>query len=660
MQPGDETTMGRPDLNFSLLTDADTPSSPPGIVNHALLEDELGGASGLNFSNFTLDPPNAFGLSVSDYSHTFNSSNSNGSNSNLALYSSDVNVPPGHAPEVVMAAGGPPGSSGGGTTTSGSTLVSSSGLSINITWDSSVSSAPLEFKNVVLSVAQYFVDHFTDHVTLNINVGYGEAGGNSLGSALGMSLTYLQSSSYSQIKAALITDAHTAEDNSAVASLLGDPTNGGNFWMSTAEAKALGLNTSTTNTDGFVGFSSTSGIFDYNNTDGVTSGQYDFFGVVAHEFSEVMGRILLVGGKIGTTTNSYDPLDLFHFSAPGTHDLSGTTPGYFSVDNGTTNLHNFNVSPLGGDRGDWASSATVDAFDAFGTSGVIEPISASDITALDVIGWDAGLSSPPPAAPDLTVSGLALAPTGTAIDFQITNIGTANDTVTSTASVYLSTDSTITTSDTWLATVSTSALGVGASDLEHVLLTLTAPANAGTYYLGVIADSSNAVTELNEFNNTATLPVILGNNSGNSLTGTSGSDIIMGFGGNDTITGGAGSDLLIGGDGADHFRYTSKTDGGGVGDLIVDFTHGSDELDFSRFAFGNHLATGGTNLGTLDSSHFVSNSDGHATAATAQFVYNTSNGTLSFDSDGTGATAAITMAQLENHAPLTFSDIHLV
>src|SRR5262249_14561806 len=198
----------------------------------------------------------------------------------------------------------------------------------------------------VLQVAQYYVDHFTDPVTLNINVGYGEAGGNSLNGALGMSLSYLQSSTYTQIKTALSADANPTDsaDISAVASLLGDPTSGGQYWLTTAEAKAVGLLTSTTNIDGSVGFSSSSGIFDYDNSNGVSSGQYDFTAVVAHEFSEVIGRLLLVGSTVGSTSNSYDVLDLFHYSGSGAHDLSGSVPGYFSVDNGTTNLHNFNFS----------------------------------------------------------------------------------------------------------------------------------------------------------------------------------------------------------------------------------------------------------------------------------------------------------------------------
>ena len=404
-------------------------------------------------------------------------------------------------------------------------------------------------------------------------------------------------------------DQTSAADASAVASLLGDPTAGGNFWLSTAEAKAMGLLASTTNSDGSVGFSSSSGIFDYDNSNGVSSGQYDFFATVAHEFSEVMGRILLVGGTIGGVSKSYDVFDLFHYSASGTHDLSGSVAGYFSVDNGTTDLHNFNTSPLGGDRGDWASSSTPDAFDAFGSSGVVSPVSASDLTALDAIGWNMASTAPPPALPDLTVSNLTVDSTGTSVSFTLNNIGTADATSSPpVASVYLSTDSTITTSDTLVGSITESSLAAGASiTISNLSITLTAPTSAGTYYLGVIADPGGAITEANESNNVSNVvPVILGTAGNNSLTGTSGADLIIGFAGNDTITGGGGGDTLIGGAGADHFRYTAQTQGV---DTIVDFSHGDgDVFDFSRAAFGNHLAANGANTGTLDASHFALNS----------------------------------------------------
>lgn len=261
-------------------------------------------------------------------------------------------------------------------------------MQINIVWDTSVNNAPAAFKADVIAVTQYFSGTFTDPVTINIDVGYGEVGGSALSSsALGESEYYLQQFTYSQLRGALSADAKTHDDTTAAATLpINNPISGSHYWTSTAEAKALGLSASNSGVDGYVGFSSTAP-FDYNRSDGVTAKTYDFYAVVAHEFSEIMGRGLLTGETIGGTTKSYAPLDLFHFSSPGHRDLFGTTTGYFSIDGGKTNLDYFNTK-TGGDYGDWASSAGADAFDAFSYSGIVNQITETDLKALDVIGWD--------------------------------------------------------------------------------------------------------------------------------------------------------------------------------------------------------------------------------------------------------------------------------
>src|SRR5262249_24276278 len=144
-------------------------------------------------------------------------------------------------------------------------------------------------------------------------------------------------------------DASSPSDNSAIASLPGSDPIGKSYAISLAEAKALNLS-SGSGLDGYVGFNNTVA-YDYDNSDGVSSGKYDFFGVAAHEITEVMGRMMW-GGSGGSPT----PLNLFHFSAPGARTFSGTTTGYFSADNGVTNSNNFNTDPRG-DFGDWAQSA---------------------------------------------------------------------------------------------------------------------------------------------------------------------------------------------------------------------------------------------------------------------------------------------------------------
>jgi hypothetical protein len=270
----------------------------------------------------------------------------------------------------------------------------------NITYDVSVNLAPATFKSAVASVAQFFQNLFSDPVTINITVGYGEVGGQSMPSgALGSNISFLNSYSYAQIKSAFAADSKGGDDATAVSTLpaTSPAPGGGTYWVPRAEAKALGLIGASGNLDGNVGFSNTVA-FDYDNSNGITAGQYDFFGVAAHEFSEIMGRILLTGRTIGSTANSYVPYDLFHYSAPGVRDFVGTTPGYFSLDGGNTNLDNFNTNPSG-DFGDWAASAGNDSFLAFSNAGVLNAVTAPDLRAMDILGWN---RSAPTAATFLT------------------------------------------------------------------------------------------------------------------------------------------------------------------------------------------------------------------------------------------------------------------
>src|SRR5579864_9524579 len=110
-----------------------------------------------------------------------------------------------------------------------------------------------------------------------------------------------------------------------------------------------------------------------------------------------MCRLMFDGQSFAGTT-AYTPLDLLHYSAPGTRDFSASTPGYFSVDGGTTNLGNFNTNP-GGDAGDWAGSVPNNAFDAFSYSGVVNAVTSADLTEMDAIGWNLANSGGPPPPP---------------------------------------------------------------------------------------------------------------------------------------------------------------------------------------------------------------------------------------------------------------------
>jgi hypothetical protein len=284
------------------------------------------------------------------------------------------------APPQGASTGGTPGSSPGPVTGSSSPLV------INVIYDSSVNSAPVGFKAGIQAAVSFLESVITTPVTVNIDVGYGEIEGQALeADALGESQTFLNTYSYASIKSALAN-----VDPAAAANL---PVNApGSMWLSTAEAKALGLAGASTDIDGFAGFGS-SFPFTYDPNNRSVSGEYDFIGVVEHEFTEVMGRIDLFGATLSgggqSFTNTYSLLDLYHYTSPGVHTFTGTSPNYFSINNGTSNLDNFNSNPSG-DLGDWAGSAGNDSFLAFSPSGEADLVSPTDVEVMNALGFATG------------------------------------------------------------------------------------------------------------------------------------------------------------------------------------------------------------------------------------------------------------------------------
>jgi hypothetical protein len=256
------------------------------------------------------------------------------------------------------------------------------GLQFNITYGTGV---PDSAKAVISQVTSFFQAHFYDSVTIQININWQDLGSGILGQT--QSSFWSLTSGYSALKAALTSDKSSADDSTSVAEMAStDPFGGSKTWLGTqAELHALGIGTSGSSPDATITFGSAFP-FDYDNSDGVTSGTYDFYAVVAHEMSEVMGRILWQGGGGG---GWYMAEDAMKFSSPGVHVYgSGGTAGYFSVNSGVTDLVDFNTVN-GGDWGDWSSTPNIkDAFRAFLPSGEVHPVTEADLRALDAVGWD--------------------------------------------------------------------------------------------------------------------------------------------------------------------------------------------------------------------------------------------------------------------------------
>nr|WP_290223140.1 cadherin-like domain-containing protein [Trichocoleus desertorum] len=133
-------------------------------------------------------------------------------------------------------------------------------------------------------------------------------------------------------------------------------------------------------------------------------------------------------------------------------------------------------------------------------------------------------------------------------------------------------------------------------------------------------------------------------------TGTANNDVIAGNAAVNVIAGQAGSDRLTGGGGADIFLYKASTHGG---DTITDFA-ADDTFHISEAGFGGGLRAGiPLSATTASTGVLVSSAAPTSLGTSANFLYNTSTGILSFDVDGTGAGSAVAIATLTNKPTLT-------
>jgi Ca2+-binding RTX toxin-like protein len=135
------------------------------------------------------------------------------------------------------------------------------------------------------------------------------------------------------------------------------------------------------------------------------------------------------------------------------------------------------------------------------------------------------------------------------------------------------------------------------------------------------------------------------------IDGQNGEDVLEGGNDNDTLVGGIGKDTMLGGDGVDIFRYYWPNDGG---DTISDFRRGTDKIQVVSSNFA------ALPVGTLSSARLLAGNAPTAQNSNAVFLYDTSTGTLTFDSNGSGLFGSTTLAVLTGSPTLLASDIQIV
>ena len=269
-------------------------------------------------------------------------------------------------------------------------------MNIVIEYDTSVSNAPAGFKTAVQAAVDYFDNLITNPITVKILFSYGELNGTSLGSdTLGESSYNGNIVPYSTmvgyLSAAAISEPAYLSLQALPAS---DPTNGGMFWISDAQAAAFGIGSErgyTNSVDGYVALSSTAD-FTFDPSNRSVSGEYDAVGVLEHEISEAIGRVSDLGTTKFEGYQLYSPLDLFRYSSPGEHILTPSA-GYFSVD-GHTMLLPFNDPADMGDAGDWGDSVSGDAFDESSPPGAAQIVSWTDMQVMNLLGFQINWGNP--------------------------------------------------------------------------------------------------------------------------------------------------------------------------------------------------------------------------------------------------------------------------
>ena len=172
----------------------------------------------------------------------------------------------------------------------------------------------------------------------------------------------------------------------------------------------------------------------------------------------------------------------------------------------------------------------------------------------------------------------------------------------------------------------------------------------GTYYIlegswSPTAPGSGWSEEIPE-GSTYTLNVSVDFPPAPSEPGEAGDDFLRAGAGNDLLDGGLGADVMIGGTGNDSFRFTTALGDGNI-DEIRDFNVLDDLILLDSLIFDTLEA------GALAFSAFFSNASGMALDAADRIIYDSDDGGLFYDADGSGAGEAIQFAQLDSNLDLT-------
>ena len=281
------------------------------------------------------------------------------------------------------------------------TTATTSGLVINPTFDSSITSDPnsAAIQSMINQAIAIYQSLFSDSITVSILFRYSTTapnGGLLSSGTLARSNYVIYTVSWTTYVTALTADGKTGNDTTANASLPASPLST-NIVPSSANGRAVGLNTPPAMfANGSVGGGGPyDGIVTLNSANSFqftrppSGSNYDALRSTEHEMDEVLG----LGSHLNSGSSDLRPQDLFSWSAPASRNTTSTGSRYFSINSGITNIVAFN-QVASADFGDWLSAFCPQA-NPYVQNALSCPGQSSDVTAtspeginLDVIGYD--------------------------------------------------------------------------------------------------------------------------------------------------------------------------------------------------------------------------------------------------------------------------------